>query len=114
MHGLLLLAHDCPVKLENAQAEVGVGWSCFVGDDVDGEASVLNVGRDKHRAVEAPRVVLEGLPASIVVNARPRSHGPAIVQLPEDGAHSARAAAAKVLGAYLDALGLEHLADVQE
>src|SRR5579862_9701934 len=114
MHGLFPIAHDGSIEFEDAQAELAVDGSGLVGDDVDGEASVLNMGRDEHRTVEAARVVLEGLPASVVVDARPGGDRPAVIQLPEDGAHGAGAAAAEMLGSDLDAFGLKDLTDVEE
>src|SRR5208337_652987 len=86
----------------------------LIGDHIDIEVAVLDVGRDEQRAIEAARVILQGLPASEIVNAGPRSYRPTIVKLPKDGAHGARASAAQMLRADLDAFGLQHLAGVKE
>src|SRR6266568_6294133 len=70
--------------------------------------------RDEDGRVETAGVVLQRLPAAVVIDARPRRDRPAVVQLPEDGAHGFGAAAAEVLCANLYSFGLQDLADIKK
>ena len=111
---LRLVAQYRAVEAQNAHAQRRHRGRSLVGDDIDRDVAVLLVRRNQHRRVEAAGVVVQGLPASVVVEARPRGHRPAVVELPVDGAHGARAIAPQMLGPDLDAFGLQHLAGVKE
>ena len=66
--------------------------------------------RNEHVVVEPARVVLQRLPAPVVIDAGPRRDRPAIVQLPVERAHRIRHLPPQVFGANLDGLGLQYLA----
>src|SRR5258708_14777078 len=57
---------------------------------------------------------MQCLPASVVIDARPRSYRPAVVQLPIERSHGARTLPAQMFGADLDDLRLLHLAQIDE
>jgi len=101
-------------KSEEAQAQTRGGGRGLIGDHIDVEIAVLDMGRDEQRTIEAARVILQGLPAAEIVNAGPGSYRPTIVELPKDRAHGARAKAPQMLRADLDAFGLKNLAGVEE
>ena len=113
-HRLRLVAQYRALEGEDAHAQRCNGRRRLVGDDIDRDVAFFLVRRDQDRRVEAAGVVMQRLPASVVVEARPRSDGPAVVELPVDRAHGARTIAAQVLGADLDAVGLQDLADIEE
>ena len=63
-----------------------------------------------HRREEAPRHVVQELPAAAVVEARPARHRPGVVELPVERAHAVRLQAAPVVDRGLDRDALLHLA----
>ena len=102
------------VKVHEAHAQRGGSRFGLVGNDVDLQRAILDMRRNQDGRIEAARVILQSLPAAVVIDAGPGCNRPAVVQLPEDGAHGFRTAAAEVLRANLDSLRLQHLADVEE
>ena len=71
-------------------------------------------GRDQHRREEAPRGVLQRLPAAVVVDARPGGDRPAVVELPVEAPPVAPHRPPVRLGGVLDDRRLQHLPDVEE
>ena len=69
---------------------------------------------DQDGGEETLFIIMQGLPASEVVDAGPADHRPAVVELPHDGAHAPAAVSAPVLHAVLDGLGLQKLGGVNE
>ncbi|MMZ64733.1 hypothetical protein D1872_270850 [compost metagenome] len=70
------------------------------------------VDRQHDLAEAAAHDILQRFPAAVVVHARPRGHGPAVVHLPIQRAHAVRLVSAVRLDGGLDRFGLKHLAHV--
>ncbi len=65
-------------------------------------------------AVETARVKLQSLPTARVIDTRPRSNRPAVVELPEKRTHVVRHDAPQMLGADLDPFSLQDLTNVKK
>src|SRR5438270_9076652 len=86
----------------------------LVRDHINLQSAVFFIWADKEIVIKTSRVVLQCFPAPIVVNARPRGYGPAVIQLPIERSHGARATSTQMLCAHLDRLGLHYLAGIEE
>ena len=83
-----------------------------VGDpELDG---VADLERRQHRRERALDRVVAGLAEAVVVEQRPAEHGPAVVELPDERARAVGRAAAEVLDAELERLGLGDHREVDE
>ena len=69
---------------------------------------------EQHRRKETLFIVVQRLPAAEVVDRRPRSNRPAVVQLPHDRAHALSAVTTPVLYAVLHRLGAQKLRGIQQ
>ena len=80
----------------------------FVRNKIYTEVVALLNGINQDRSKRPLRLIHQSLPVAIVVDARPRHHGPTVVQLPEEAAHAVRSVAAVSLDAVAYALPLQH------
>ena len=83
-----------------------------VVDEKDFEPRLVRDGLHADGRKEVLRAVLQALIVAEVVDARPRTHGPAIVELPEKGAVAALRGAPPELRRVPHALALAHLREV--
>ena len=83
-----------------------------VGAHPEVEAFALVDGAENHVGIASAGLVVEGFPVAIVVDARPRHHGPSVVHLPIECPHAVGAVAAVGFHAAPDAVGLQHAAHV--
>src|SRR5579863_3555966 len=85
-----------------------------IRNNVDLHDSVLDVWGDEDGCVEAAGIVLERLPAAVVVDGGPGGDRPAVIELPEKRTHGFGPIAAEMLSTDLDAFGLKHLTEIDE
>ena len=116
-----LHVHSCGLLVENrevltAQAqtdgagEIGHG---LVGN-IDGQSALFQEQTHGHGGIELPGGVVQSLVPAAGVHAGPACHGPAVVELPVDGAHTPAPLPAEMLHAVLDGVGLEELGCVDQ
>ena len=85
----------------------------LIADEPQG-AERVGDGDDVHRLEEAPRHVVQELPAAAVVEARPGGDRPGVVELPVERAHAVRLQAAPVVDGGLDRDALLDLGEPDE
>ncbi|MNI66400.1 hypothetical protein D3C73_1219610 [compost metagenome] len=75
---------------------------------------VHHFGGEQHILEAAAGNILQRLPASVIVHARPGSHRPAVIHLPVQSSHAVWLVSAVALNRHPHSLRLQNLAHVQE
>ena len=108
--------HALAVKLQQRNGNIGRDIRIGVVDERKSDclAILRRNCRDGYRLEEAPHQIVHHLPAAAVIEARPRCHGPGVVELPVDGAHAMRLQRPPIFHRRLDREALLHLAQIDE
>src|SRR5215472_15073963 len=69
------------IKIHQIDANFCSRLFCKVRDDVKLEHALLDMRTYEQVRIETARVILQGFPSAVIINAGPRRHRPAIVDL---------------------------------
>ena len=109
-----MAAHHPSLKVRQRQVQRHVLRLQAVGQHIKAQLVALADGIHQHGRKGTARVILHGLPVAVIIDGRPRHHGPVVVQLPGQAAHAVRTIAAVRHHAPAHAVALQHQPHVHQ